>query len=188
MSQYSDLIGAINGLYEKKDDILVVDFHQHSDFHADVSLPHTVTTLASPTPFDIFWNSSYLALKHERRHVGLFNTVNEKQPHWSCFIGKLFLFWSLRRLLQRVHEPSNIWHALLYYNPTCGRYMVINCYLGVIMLRHCCDFLVNPAVTSQSYNVLAMLYLLCITKRILYLIDDITIILHVADTRFIWVL
>jgi hypothetical protein len=72
MSRYPDLIGAINGLYEKKDDILVVDFHQHNDFHADVSLPHTVTTLASPTPFDIFWNSSYLALKHERWHVGLF--------------------------------------------------------------------------------------------------------------------
>jgi hypothetical protein len=52
------------------------------------------------------------------------------------------------------------------------------------MLRHCCDFLVNPAVTSQSsYNVLAILYLVCITERILYLIYDITIILHVADTQ-----
>jgi hypothetical protein len=49
---------------------------------------------------------------------------------------------------------------------------------------HYCDFLVNPAATSQSsYNVLAMLYLVCITERILYLIDDITIILHVAYTQ-----
>jgi hypothetical protein len=49
---------------------------------------------------------------------------------------------------------------------------------------HYCDFLVNPAATSQSsYNVLAILYLVCITERILYLIDDITIILHVADTQ-----
>jgi hypothetical protein len=59
----------------------------------------------------------------------------------------------------------------------------MNCYLGVIMLRHYCDFLINPAITSQSsYNVLAMLYLLCITKRILYLIGDIKYILHVSDT------
>ena len=46
------------------------------------------------------------------------------------------------------------------------------------------DFSANPAATSQcSYNTLAILYLLCISERILYLIDDITIILHVADTR-----
>jgi hypothetical protein len=46
-----------------------------------------------------------------------------------------------------------------------------------------CDFLVNLAATSQfSYDVLAILYLLCISERILYLIDDITIILHVVDT------
>jgi len=49
---------------------------------------------------------------------------------------------------------------------------------------HYCDFLVNQAATSQSsYNVLAILYLACITERILYLIYDITIILHVADTQ-----
>jgi hypothetical protein len=48
---------------------------------------------------------------------------------------------------------------------------------------HYCNFLVNLAATSQSsYDVLAILYLLCITERVLYLIDDITIILHVADT------
>ena len=48
---------------------------------------------------------------------------------------------------------------------------------------HYCDFLVNLAATSQSsYDVLAILYLLCITEQILYLIDNITIILHVADT------
>jgi hypothetical protein len=48
---------------------------------------------------------------------------------------------------------------------------------------HYCDFFVNPAATSQSsYDVLAILYLLCITERMLYLIGDITIILHVSDT------
>ena len=48
---------------------------------------------------------------------------------------------------------------------------------------HYCDFLVNLAATSQSsYDVLAILYLLHITERILYLIGDITIILHVSDT------
>ena len=48
---------------------------------------------------------------------------------------------------------------------------------------HYCDFLVKPAVTSQSsYDVLAILYLLCITERILYLIGDIIIILYVSDT------
>jgi hypothetical protein len=41
----------------------------------------------------------------------------------------------------------------------------------------------NLAATSQSsYNVLAILYLLRITEQILYLIDNITIILLVADT------
>ena len=49
---------------------------------------------------------------------------------------------------------------------------------------HYYDFLANLAATSQSsYDVFAILYLLCITERILYLIDDITIILHVADTQ-----
>ena len=48
---------------------------------------------------------------------------------------------------------------------------------------HYCDFLTNLAATSQSsYDVPAILYLLCITERILYLIGDITIILYVADT------
>ena len=47
-----------------------------------------------------------------------------------------------------------------------------------------CDFLTNLAATSQSsYDVLAILYLLCITMRILYLIGDITTILHVTDTQ-----
>jgi len=52
---------------------------------------------------------------------------------------------------------------------------------------HYCDFLVNLAATSQSslssYDVLAILYLLCITEKILYLIGDINIILHVVDTQ-----
>jgi hypothetical protein len=48
---------------------------------------------------------------------------------------------------------------------------------------HYCHFLVNLAVTSQSsYDVLAILHLLCITERILYLIGDILIILHGANT------
>ena len=39
-------------------------------------------------------------------------------------------------------------------------------------------FFSKPAATSQSsYDILAILYLLCIIERILYLIDDITIIL-----------
>ena len=58
-------------------------------------------------------------------------------------------------------------------------------YLSVIMLRQSYDFSANPAATSQcSYNILVIFYLLCISERILYLIDDITIILHVTDTRF----
>jgi hypothetical protein len=57
------------------------------------------------------------------------------------------------------YEPSNIWQA--YYN-----------------------FFVKPAATSQSsYKVFAILRLFCIAKIILYLIDDATIILQVADTR-----
>ena len=48
---------------------------------------------------------------------------------------------------------------------------------------HYYNFLTNPAATSQfSYDILAILYLLCITERILYLIDDTTMILRVADT------
>ena len=41
------------------------------------------------------------------------------------------------------------------------------------------------ATPQSSYDVLAtgILYLFCITERILYLIDDISIILHVPDTR-----
>jgi len=41
----------------------------------------------------------------------------------------------------------------------------------------------KTAASQSSYDILAILYLLCITERILYLIDDITIILHVVDTR-----
>jgi len=48
---------------------------------------------------------------------------------------------------------------------------------------HYCDFLANLAASSQSsYDVLAILYLLYITERILHLMDNINIILHVADT------
>jgi hypothetical protein len=49
----------------------------------------------------------------------------------------------------------------------------------------------SAATLQYSYVVLAILYLLCISERILHLIDDITIILHVADTQLytvIWVL
>jgi hypothetical protein len=57
-------------------------------------------------------------------------------------------------------------------------------YLSVIILRQVHNFSTNPAATSQcNYNILAILYLLCISEKILYLFDDITIILHVADTR-----
>ena len=69
--------------------------------------------------------------------------------------------------------------------------MVLNCYLSVIRMVNCLtsdmhyyNILANPVATSQfSYDVPAILYLLCITERILYLIDDITIILHFTDTR-----
>ena len=51
-------------------------------------------------------------------------------------------------------------------------------YPSVIMLQQVHDFSTNPAATSQcSYNILAILYLLCISERILYLVDDIIIIL-----------
>jgi hypothetical protein len=43
-------------------------------------------------------------------------------------------------------------------------------------------------VPDPTKLVVAVLYLVCITERILYLIDDIAIILHVTDARFIWVL
>ena len=46
------------------------------------------------------------------------------------------------------------------------------------------DFLIHLAATSQSsYDVLAIIYLHQITERILYLIGDINIILHVTDTQ-----
>jgi hypothetical protein len=46
------------------------------------------------------------------------------------------------------------------------------------ILHAYCNFLANPAATSQSsYHALAILYLLCITEKILHLIDDISIIL-----------
>jgi hypothetical protein len=62
--------------------------------------------------------------------------------------------------------------------------MIINYYLSVIMLRHYCDFSANLAATSQSsYKVLTLLYLLYISERILYLIDDINIVLHFGDTQ-----
>ena len=56
--------------------------------------------------------------------------------------------------------------------------MVIDCYISVIMLQQVDDFLANLAATLQcSYNIFAIFYLLFISERILYLIDDITIIL-----------
>ena len=83
-------------------------------------------------------------------------------------------------LYWRKNIIPNWWH---YYNPTCSGYMDINCYLAVIMLGQVHDFLANPAATSQSsYNIISILYLLCISEKILYLIDNITIILHVKDT------
>ena len=52
------------------------------------------------------------------------------------------------------------------------------------MLQQVHDFSANPAGTSQcGYDILAILYLHCISEGILYLIDDITIILHVTDMR-----
>jgi hypothetical protein len=72
--------------------------------------------------------------------------------------------WSI---LPKDDEQFNIWHA---YS----------------------DILTNLAAISQSsYNVLSILYLLCIKQKILYLINNITIILRVADTwlwTVVWVL
>jgi hypothetical protein len=52
------------------------------------------------------------------------------------------------------------------------------------MLQQVHEFSANLAATSQcSYDILAWLYLLYISERILYLIDDISIILRVPDTR-----
>ena len=56
--------------------------------------------------------------------------------------------------------------------------MHIHCYLSVIKLQEVHDFLAKLAATSQcSYNIFAIFYLLFISERILYLIDDITIVL-----------
>ena len=52
------------------------------------------------------------------------------------------------------------------------------------MLQQAHDYSANLAATSQcSYDIIAWLYLIYISEKILYLIDDISIILHVPDTR-----
>ena len=83
-----------------------------------------------------------------------------------------------------LHWRKNIVHNLwCYHNPTCRGYKVINCYLSVIMLQQAHDYSANLAATSQcSYDILAWLCLLYTSEKILYLIDDISIILHVPDT------
>ena len=49
------------------------------------------------------------------------------------------------------------------------------------MLQQVHDFSANLAATSQcSYDIIAWLYLIYISEKILYLIDDISIILHVG--------
>jgi hypothetical protein len=54
----------------------------------------------------------------------------------------------------------------------------------LISNTHIMTFFVKPAATSQSgYKVFTILYLFRIVKIILYLIDDATIILQVADIQ-----
>ena len=49
------------------------------------------------------------------------------------------------------------------------------------MLQQAHDYSANLAATSQcSYDIIAWLYLIYISEKILYLIDDISIILHVG--------
>ena len=91
---YPDLIGAIrDGLYKETKDILVVDTHQHNDFYADVSV---ATYDDACLPYSVRYFLEFKLPSVEPRTAAYcgqmldyFNTVREKQPHRSCFVGVL---------------------------------------------------------------------------------------------------
>jgi hypothetical protein len=94
LDMYQNLIGAIrDGLYKDTKDILVVDTHQHNDFPADVSV---ATYDDARLPYSVRYFLEFKLPSVEPRtaaHCGqmldYFNTVRDKQPHRSCFIGVL---------------------------------------------------------------------------------------------------
>jgi hypothetical protein len=96
---YPDIIKAIKeGLYEGMEDVLVVNTHQHSHFHADISVTeHEDARL----PYSLRY---FLELKHPKiqprtaefcgQVLDYFHVVREKQPHRSRFVAILSNFSS----------------------------------------------------------------------------------------------
>ena len=66
---------------------------------------------------------------------------------------------------------------LHYYGPKC-QFMFFFGKCGLF-----CTIMQKIPLRFFPDDILAILYLLCISERILYLIDDITITIHVADTQ-----
>jgi hypothetical protein len=91
---YPDLIRAIkDGLYKETTDILVVDSHQHNEFYADISV---ATYDDARLPYSVRYFLEFKLPSVEPRTAAYcgqmldyFNTVREKQPHRSRFIGVL---------------------------------------------------------------------------------------------------
>ena len=94
LDMYPDLIGAIrDGLYKETKDILVVDTHQHNDFHADVTVADYDD---ARLPYSVRYFLEFKLPSVEPRTAAYcgqmldyFNNVREKQPHRSSFIGVL---------------------------------------------------------------------------------------------------
>jgi hypothetical protein len=94
LNMYPDLIGAIrDGLYKKTKDILVVDTHQRNDFYADVSVA-TYDDARLPYSVRYFLEFKLPSVEPQTpaycgQMLDYFNTVREKQPHRTRFIGVL---------------------------------------------------------------------------------------------------
>lgn len=94
LDMYPDLICAIrDGLYKETKDNLVVDTHQHNDFYADVSI---ATYDDARLPYSVRYFLEFKLPSVEPRTAAFcgqmldyFNTVREKQPHRSRFMGVL---------------------------------------------------------------------------------------------------
>ena len=97
LDMYPHIMKAIKeGLYEQMEDVLVVDTHQHNDFHADISV-------AEHDDGRLLYSLRYfLELKHPKvepqtaeycgQVLDYFHVVREKQPHRSRFVALLSNF------------------------------------------------------------------------------------------------
>jgi len=94
---YPDVVKAMKeGLYEDKENILVVDTHQNSDFHADIAVAEYEDSRL------IYSLRYFLELKHPTvgprtaeycgQILDYFHAVREKQPHRSLFVAILSNF------------------------------------------------------------------------------------------------